>query len=138
MNGTDQKKPEISTSTHHIQTFWQIFFPLLVALGGIFTAVFFLFWNGPQGSVDLRIWSDISVMLIILPLFLVLFIILVILLISTAVVSRVSDPLKNLFLKLNQISSLLLKVCHSISKVILDLMVKIESLTSIFSQNGDK
>jgi hypothetical protein len=52
------------------QIFSQVFLPLLLAVAVVALSAYYLFSNLVSGTIDFRMWSDISVMVIFLPLIL--------------------------------------------------------------------
>jgi hypothetical protein len=52
------------------QIFSQVFLPLLFAVAVVALSAYILFSNLVSGTIDVRMWSDISVMVIFLPLIL--------------------------------------------------------------------
>ena len=103
MEEKNNPNPHPDSNEHARQTFWQIYFPLLVAVVGI-GAIFFLLFGKPAGSVDLRVWADISAILIILPLFLVLLVLIALTLVSSALTYKISGALNTGLTKIRQIT----------------------------------
>lgn len=66
----NMKKEQLERENHSNQIFSQILLPFLLAFAVVAYAGYFLFSTLISGSIDFRIWSDISVMLIFLPLIL--------------------------------------------------------------------
>ena len=95
MEEKNNSNSQTYTSEHDRQTFWQIYFPLLLAIVGI-TFIFFLLFGKPSGSgVDLRVWADISAILIILPLFFILLVIIALTLLGSALTYKISGALNS-------------------------------------------
>jgi len=54
---------------HKQQTFWQIYIPMLLVMGFFAYITYSFFGNTLLRDPNLRIWSDISLLIILLPLF---------------------------------------------------------------------
>jgi hypothetical protein len=65
---TDMKEDQSQRLKRPNQIFSQIFLPLLLAFSVVAVTGYFLFTNLMLESADFRMWSDISVMIIFLPL----------------------------------------------------------------------
>ena len=112
MEEKNNSNSQTHTSEHDRQTFWQIYFPLLLAVVGIALIFFLLFGKPSGGAVDLRVWADISAILIILPLFFILLVIIALTLVSSALTYKVSGALKGGLVKIRRIS---VRIAHSVT-----------------------
>ncbi len=135
MDELEKQKAQSSQESHKKQAFWQIYFPLLAVLAGIGWAAYKLFSATRTGLADMRVWADISTMLIILPMFMIVLLITLIVILIAALLSKSGDFLSKGFYKLNQISTGIGKVCLSSCKAIQKILIDTESYTSMFTGN---
>jgi hypothetical protein len=71
------------------QIFSQVFLPLLLAVAVVALSAYYLFSNLVSGTIDFRMWSDISVMVIFLPLILFGFPVLMIIFAHIVLVAKI-------------------------------------------------
>jgi hypothetical protein len=100
-----------ASNAHARQTFWQIYFPLLLAILGIAVIFFLIFGRLVAGGTDLRVWADIGAILIILPLFLVLLVLIALTLVGSALTYKVSGAMNTGLAKIRQFT---LRVAHGV------------------------
>lgn len=112
MEETTNPNAQPVSNAHARQTFWQIYFPLLLTILGIALIFFLIFGNSAAGGVDLRVWADIGAILIILPLFLVLLVLIALTLVGSALTYKVSGAMNTGLAKVRQIS---LRVAHKVT-----------------------
>lgn len=102
---------QAASNAHARQTFWQIYFPLLLTIIGIAVIFFLIFGKPAGGGVDLRVWADIGAILVILPLFLVLLVLIVLTLVGTALTYKTSGALNTGLAKIRQTT---LRIAHGV------------------------
>ncbi len=109
----EQTKPnsQPASNAHARQTFWQIYFPLLITIIGIAMIFFLIFGKPAGGGIDLRVWADIGAILIILPLFLVLLVLIALTLVGSALTYKVSGALNTGLAKIRKI---ILCIAHGV------------------------
>lgn len=132
MNESLGKQPDTNSSIHNRQVFWQIVFPFLVALLAVAVAAYWLFSNNVRGNLDIRLWADISAILLILPLLLWILLFLIFTLAVFMILTKLFEPLKSGFFKVKRILSGISKVSISICNVLQKLFIEIETITSFF------
>jgi uncharacterized membrane protein YhdT len=129
----DQAKRTLE-SAHNRQTFWQIYFPLLVALATVAVVFFLLFGKPAGGGIDIRVWADIAAILIILPLLLIVLMILVIALAGSAITYKISSTLKPGLAKIRQFVLRLSGGINTISQAIVDSLAELETMADSISR----
>ncbi|MDK2981319.1 MAG: hypothetical protein PWQ55_1666 [Chloroflexota bacterium] len=112
MEEKNKDVPQSQSSDHGRQTFWQIYFPLLVAAGGAAAIFILLFGKSAGGGADLRVWADIAAILIILPLLMVVLVWIALTLVSSALTVKASSGLKSGLAKVRHFS---LRLMHSVA-----------------------
>ena len=98
---------------HKQQIFWQIFFPMLLITGFFAFITYSFFGNTLIGKPDLRIWSDISLLIILLPLFFSFVITFILLFLVIYLVSRYHSAIGSFFSNIIDISTI---TSHWVSK----------------------
>ncbi len=126
--------PQTQTSEHGRQTFWQIYFPLLVAVGAASAIFILLFGKSAGGGTDLRVWADIAAILIILPLLLVVLVWLVLTLVGSVLTAKASGGLKTGLAKVRQISLRLMHRVASTSNNIRRTWEEVDAFTADLSE----
>ncbi|BBB48267.1 hypothetical protein [Pelolinea submarina] len=116
MEEKNNYQSQIESSEHSRQTFWQIYFPLLLTGIGAAAILFLLFGKSAGGAVDLRMWADIAAILIILPLFVFLFALIALTFVGSAITYKISTAAKTGLVKIKQTSVRLTHGVESISK----------------------
>lgn len=132
MNGNPLKQQDSGSSTHNRQVFWQIIFPFILALLAVSLAAYWLFGNNVRGNLDIRLWADLSAILLILPVLFWILLFLIITLLIFVIFARLFEPLKNGFLKAKQITAVISKAGISICGALQKLFVEIDTITSLF------
>lgn len=77
-------------NTHKSECFWQVLFPLFLSLFLISSLGFFIFSNSNGNTNILRLWADISFMLITLPILDLLVILILLLVFSIIGLAKLS------------------------------------------------
>lgn len=99
---------------HYRQIFWQIYLPICVLVLAAMFVLFFLTRAIRQAEVDLRVWADISLVFMVLPLMMLFIIKLGILIALVVLLGRAGEPIQRTLRKLNDIthksSRILMKV----------------------------
>ena len=129
-----EKENHTNQGNHGKQTLWQIYFPFLLALTVIGWAAYKLFQGTHSGITEMRIWADISTILIILPWFLIILLLFLIVILFSVLFGKSSCSLRKGFSKLNQITKRLEKVSRSICKAIEKFFIDAETYTSIINR----
>lgn len=122
----------MNKSQHRKQIFWQVYFPLLILFGCVFLIGYFLFGKSGSGSLNIRIWSDISILIILLPViisFIFTFICIYFLIYG---ISRIYPVVGNLLQKLNLLSFNILNVSKKVMGTFIHPIIGVESLFSQF------
>jgi ABC-type spermidine/putrescine transport system permease subunit I len=114
MDEKNNRFAQTQSGEHSRQTFWQIYFPLLLTGVGAGVIFFLLFGKPGGGGVDLRVWADISAILIILPLFIILFVLIALTLMGSAATHKISTAAKTNLVKIKQIT---VRISHGIVSV---------------------
>jgi len=133
MTGNNQQMQNKTNEDHKRQSFWQIYFPLMLAVALVVIAAIVLLGKQSQGSENLRIWADISIILMILPLFLLTLILIILTILGSAGTYKASGSLKNGFQKLGQLISNLSHIVLSVFNAIRKLLIDIEVFSSVIS-----
>jgi hypothetical protein len=110
---TDMKEDQSDRIKRPNQIFSQVFLPFLLAFSVVAFAGFFLFSNLISESTDFRIWSDISVMIIFLPLILLSLPIFMLIMIKSVLVVKIQQKVLALGKKINPgITHILRAIAH--------------------------
>ena len=123
-----------SKQIHNRQTFWQIYIPIIVALGLLILAAYFIFQPDQTASTDTRFWADISAMLITLPLTMMILLAIIFVGLCSLIFAKALAPVKNAFFKLSQIVGKFQKAGHKSCSAIQEIFIETESALSIFSK----
>jgi hypothetical protein len=132
MEENNNYQSQLQSSEHNRQTFWQIYFPLLLTGIGVAVILFLLFGKSAGGGVDLRMWADIAVILIILPLFLILFTVIALTFVGSAITYKISTAAKTNLVKIRQTGMRLAHGVVSISKGIRRTWEEVDALCASF------
>jgi hypothetical protein len=120
------------------QVFSQIALPftmviILVAVGG-----YLLFSNLAAGTADYRMSSDISVIIIFLPLILSMPLLLIVIILLMALVTAVQDQIKGIFKKISPMLINLLEGTTNITQLFTRPLIAIRTGLSIFEGKKKK
>lgn len=118
---------------HSSQTFWQIYLPLIISGLIAGTAFYFLLRGDQAGSMELRVWADISAVLTILFLFLFIFFLLAFCLLGSFGLHRVNrfthESLSRLNRTVSRISGWIVSILGHLQKG----MIETEAYASLLS-----
>ncbi len=115
---------------HKQQTFWQIYFPLFLVVGiPVFLIILFL-GKSTFNRPDLRIWSDISLLIILLPLLFFLIFSFIFLFLLIFIISRYQSALGKLFSNISDISIVVAHKTSNFMNKITQPLIKVESIIS--------
>jgi hypothetical protein len=89
---------------HKQQIIWQIYFPMLLIAGLFAFLTYSFFGKSLLGGLDLRIWSDISLIIILMPLFFSFIVTFIFLFFCIYLIYRYHSTVGALFSKLSNIS----------------------------------
>jgi len=134
MEEKEISNPQSSKSNHNRQTFWQIYFPLLAALIGAAAILLLIFGKTAGGGIDVRVWADIAIILLILPLFLMLLVLLALSLAGSALTYKGSETLRSKLPKIRQISMRLTHRVTTASNGIRKTWDEVEAFTTELSR----
>jgi len=115
---------------HKQQAFWQIFFPMILITGGFAFFPFSFFGKTLLSELNLRIWSDISLLLIMLPLFLTFVLIFVILFLIIYLLSRCQSAIGDFLSYINDISTITTHWASKLTNYLTHPLIQIESFIS--------
>ncbi len=107
---TIMKAEPARQENHPNQIFSQIILPFLLFFALVVCGGYFLFSRLVSGSADFRMWSDISVVIIFLPLIFIGPILLVIFMAKIALVSAIQEKVQGFF---GKVSPVILKITRS-------------------------
>jgi hypothetical protein len=128
-----EMKSESSTpGIHQNQVFSQVILPFLFFLILVVSAGFLLFSRISSGAFDMRVWADISVILIFLPLLMFFVIILLVIFLSIALITGIQKKVVSLFMRLNLLSSTIkdsvAKTSHSFIQPLIFIITRLPNL----------
>ena len=116
---------------HKQQIFWQIYFPMLLIMGLFAFFTYSFFGKTLITEPDLRVWSDISLLIILLPLYFLIVFTFILLLIFIYLVSRYQSAIGEFFSYISDISII---ISHWASKFTNYLTLPFIQVESIISQ----
>jgi hypothetical protein len=120
----------MNTNKHRQQIFWQIYFPLFLFLGILAFFSYSFYGNTILGELDLRIWADLSVLVLTLPLFFSFFIAFIFLFFVIYLISRFRPLISNVFLDLDNIAILISHWTSKFTNYLTHPVIQIESFIS--------
>ena len=123
-----------SKQKHNRQTFWQIYFPMLAALGLAVWAAILIFKPESGTGIDARFWADVSAMLLSLPIAMMVLLMILIIAVFSVLFTKAIPPLKNGFARIKRITANLHKIGHTGCGVIQKVFIETESVLSIFAR----
>ena len=116
---------------HKKQIFWQIYLPMVVIIGLLVFFTFSFFGKTMLGEMDLRIWSDISLLVITLPLLFICVVFFIHLILIIYLISRYRSTVSYILL---YIGDILIITSHWTSKITGFLSSPIIQIESFISQ----
>lgn len=134
MNEKKDQLPQTPNDEHNRQTFWQIYFPILLAIVAAVASLFVLLGKPATGIGSLRVWADISGILIILPTLLIFLLMTALTLLGSFATHKTSQSLKIGFGKAQHLATRISHTVISVSKSIQRALVEVEVISSAFSQ----
>ncbi len=138
MHEINKQKAQSSRERHKQQAFWQIYFPLLAVFAGIGLVAYKLFSATYSGLVYMRVWADISTILLMLPFFLIILLLILINIVISVLLGQSGDFLRTGFGKVYEIAAKIGEVCQSACKSIQKIFIEAESYTSMIIGNLDQ
>lgn len=124
---------------HNQQIFWQIFFPMTLITGIFAFFVYSFFGKTPLSEFNLRIWADISLLFILLPLFITFVLIFVFLLLIIYLFFRYQSAIGAFFSNINDISTITTHWASKYTNYLTYPLIQVESVISqLFPQKKDK
>jgi hypothetical protein len=116
-------------NNHHTknQVFLQIILPMIFFFLIVSVSSFFLFTNLSSGKMDFRIWSDISILIIVLPVILIFVFTLLLIALLIFLISIFQPKLNNALLKITSFMKTFTFWTIKLSNLILQPMIRIES-----------
>lgn len=124
---------------HKQQTFWQIFFPMIIFTGVFAFFAYSFFGKTLFGELNLRIWSDISLVFIMLPLFLTFLLIFIFLFLIIYLLSRFQPAIGAFLSYISDISTIATYWASKLTNYLTLPLIQIESFISqLIPQKKDK
>jgi hypothetical protein len=124
---------------HKQQAFWQIFFPMILITGGFAFFPFSFFGKTLLSELNPRIWSDISLLYIILPLFLAFVLLFIILFLIIYLLSRCQLAIGAFLSNINDISTITTHWASKLTNYLTHPLIQIEAFISqLLPQKKDK
>jgi hypothetical protein len=120
----------MNTNNHKRQIFWQIYFPMLLIFGVLAFFSYSFFGKTILGELDLRIWSDISLLVIALPLLFFFVFTFIFLFLIIYIISRYRSAISTVFLNIGNISTTISQWTSKITNFITHPVIQIESFVS--------
>ena len=120
----------MNTNKHMQQVFWQIYLPIILIFGILAFFIYSFFGKSVFGELNLRIWSDISILVITFPLMISIVLSFIFLFIMIYLVSRSRSVISNAFLRISNISSQISGWTAKLANYITHPVIQIESLFS--------
>ena len=113
---------------HRKQIFWQVFLPLIMVCLILTALSFFLFGEITSGEANYRIWSDISMVVLTMPLILIFFLIFLFVSLLVFLIPGFNKKLKSIFNKINPFAISITHWIQLVSNGITQPVIFIESL----------
>ena len=124
---------------HNQQIFWQIFFPMIVIIGIFAFFTYSFFGNTLLSELDLRIWSDISLLIILLPLFITFIFAFILLFIIIFLLSRYQSSIGAFISNISDISTIASYWVSKFTNYLTHPLIQVESIISqLLPQKKDK
>ena len=124
---------------HNQQRFWQIFFPMILITGIFAFLTYSFFGRTLLSEPDLRIWSDISLLVILLPLFLTFVFSFIFLFIIIYLISRYQSAIGAFLSNISDISTITTHWATKYTNYLIHPLIQIESFISqLLPQKKDK
>jgi hypothetical protein len=123
----------MKTNNHQKQIIWQIYLPMILSILVFIFSSFLLFGKFSYGDMNFRIWSDISVLVITMPLTLSFLIIFLFISIVIFLISRLKVGISKASLILNSISKPIFNWINTLTQWITKPVIFIESIISQLS-----
>jgi hypothetical protein len=120
----------MNTNKHGKQIFWQIYLPLILIIGVFAYSIISLFGNSTFNEMSFRIWSDISILVITLPIIFFFTFILILILLKIYLIFKLQPAISNAFLKTRSVSESILGWANKLTNHIIHPVILIESLFS--------
>ena len=122
----------MNNSQHRKQIFWQVYFPLLILFGCVFLIGYYLFGKSGSGSFDIRILSDISILIILLPVIIYFIFAFACIYFTIYAIFRIYPVVGNLLQKSNLLSLNILNISKKVTGTFVHPIIAVESLFSQF------
>jgi len=119
------------------QKFWQVFFPFIVTAMIVIFAGYYLFSNIRSENLNLRIWSDISTIFILLPIF---FLVLIDISLVIILIGLVHKSRKAFDQNIGKIKTAAIKSNNILTKItgfLAHPWIALESLSAIFTRKEE-
>ena len=123
----------MNKNKHQNQIVWQIYLPMILIILVLVVSSSLLFRELTYGEMDFRTWSDISILVITLPLILSFIFTFILLSIAIYFVSRIKPKINNGLLKIKSILTIISHWINKLTSWITQPVIRIESLISQLS-----
>lgn len=117
--------------------FWQVFFPFIVSVMIVIFAGYYLFSNIRSGNLNLRIWSDISAIIILLPVFFLVLIDISLIIILIGLVHQLRKAFDQNIGKIKTAAIKSNKILTKITGFLARPWIALESLSVIFTRKEE-
>lgn len=115
---------------HNQQIFWQIFFPMILITGIFAFFTYSFFGKTVLNEPNLRIWSDISLLIILLPLFFSFVISFTLLFLIIYLISRYQSAIGSFFSNISDISTITTYWASKFTNYLTRPLIQVESIIS--------
>ncbi len=125
----------MNTNKHQKQIIWQIYLPIILIIGMLIFSSFLLFGSSNSGKMDLRVWSDISILVLTFPLILSFVLTFIFLFFMISLVSRFKLSISKALIKISSFSAIISGWTKKLTNYITHPVILIESLFSQILSN---
>ncbi len=122
----------LKMNKHRQQVFWQIFLPIFLIIGMVFSLIYFIFGKNLISGFDLRIWSDISLIFILLPFMFSSVISLGFVILGIFLISKNQSAICAVFSKFNDIATKFSIITSKFTNSISQPIIQVESIIDHF------
>ena len=123
----------MNKNKHQNQIVWHVYLPMILIILVLVVSSSLLFRELTYGEMDFRTWSDISILVITLPLILSFIFTFILLSIAICFVSRIKPKINNGLLKIKSILTIISHWINKLTSWITQPVIRIESLISQLS-----
>jgi len=124
---------------HNQQIFWQIFFPMILITGIFAFFTYSFFGKTLLNEPDLRIWSDISLLIILLPLLFSFVLTFTLLFLIIFLLSRFQSAIGSFLSNIGDISTIVSYWASKFTNYLTHPLIQVESIISqLLPQKKDK